>query len=187
MSYNDREDKPEVYYIPPNYEDAGGFLGGRFKQRNGIEMAVVGGPLLLININFIMPRVSTEVGLSILIVSVLPALALCAFGIRGESISQFLFAFIKYLKKRRKLSFIHFYDGTHIDAKKLTQDEPEEELDEPIEEMTEEPATQEPEKKKRTRRKHNMPEQPHILNSAMKEMLLRKLELGDDDGEYGDI
>ena len=130
-------------------------------------------------------------GLSILIVTLLPALSLCAFGIRGESISQFLFAFIKYMKKRRKLSFIHFYDGTHIDAKKLAQSEPEEEkLDEPAEETTfdsNEPNEQISEKKARTRRKLNMPDQPHILNSAMKEMLLRKLELGDDDGEYGDI
>lgn len=41
----DEEIRPEVYYIPENFDDAGGVLGGHFSTRNAIEMVVLCGPL----------------------------------------------------------------------------------------------------------------------------------------------
>ena len=33
----DEEIRPEVYYIPENFDDAGGVLGGHFSTRNAIR------------------------------------------------------------------------------------------------------------------------------------------------------
>lgn len=181
MAFNMEESRPETYYIPPNYEDAGGLFGGHFTQRNGIEMAAIGAPLVYINAKFIFPNVGIELGLIIAMLTIIPPVALCAFGIRGESITQILVAFVRYAKKKRKLSYLHFYDGTHIDTNKSSKQASDESITfEGSAEMESDDASTT--HKGRTR-KQRAPIQTHILNSAMKEILLRKLELGDDDDE----
>lgn len=186
MDFDEQEGLPIEYSIPQNYEDAGGLLGGRFTQRNGIEMAIVGAPLAWINMNLIFPNVPVQTGIIIFILSVLPPVFLCAIGIGGESVSQFLFAFFRFLRKRRFLSFIAFFDGKkgsqafdlqsvlNTFKSSLYEEEEDEEEDEEEEEMP--PIEKTPKEKK--------PEgHMHIMNSAMKEMLLRKFELTDEDDD----
>lgn len=36
------EDTPDVYFIPPNYVDASGVMGGMFRVRNAIESVILG-------------------------------------------------------------------------------------------------------------------------------------------------
>lgn len=116
MSYEENS-KHEIYYIPQNYEDAGGVLGGRFSQRNVIEMAVICGPIVFIIAQLYSTfSLSFETLIIISTVTLLPLLALCAFGIKGESISQILFAFIRYRRNRRKLSYISFVDADEMKA-----------------------------------------------------------------------
>ena len=49
----DEEIRPEVYYIPENFDDAGGVLGGHFSTRNAIEMVVLCGPLGIVELSLI--------------------------------------------------------------------------------------------------------------------------------------
>lgn len=196
MDYEEKEGAKQEYYIPQNYEDAGGVLGGRFTQRNGIEMAVVGVPLVWINLNFIFPYVSLETGIITFLLTVLPPVGLCALGIAGESVSQFLFAIIRFLKRRRFLSFVCFYDGQKKKGLKIpsiqksfavTKESDEhdgnEYEDDNSDSWEEEGPREEhtPQKQPRTPKPKKPDQHMHIMNSAMKEILLRKFELNDDD------
>lgn len=107
MAYEE-ENKREVFYIPQNYEDAGGIMGGHFKQRNIIETCVVCLPILIAEYNFIDLPLSTKI--VIILVTVLPLACLFALGIKGESVTQIVLAFFRYLRNRRRLSFVGFVD-----------------------------------------------------------------------------
>lgn len=107
MPYEE-EAKQEVYYIPDNYDDAGGVLGGRFKTRNAIETAVICGPILFLETKIL--HFSWQVNISIGLITILPLLFLCAFGIGGESLSQIFTAYTTFRKKRRTLSYVCFTD-----------------------------------------------------------------------------
>lgn len=104
--------RPEVYYIPENFEDAGGVLGGRLTTRNAIEMAVLCGPLAFIETKLFFGVLNLGLQLSAIIMmfTIVPLAALAAFGIGGESLSQLLLAYIRFSHKRRKLSYVEFTD-----------------------------------------------------------------------------
>lgn len=109
MAYEE-EAKQEVYYIPDNYDDAGGVLGGRFSTRNAIEMAVICGPVAFLELKFLRFP-SWQVNVCIGLITTLPLLILCAFGIGGESLSQIFAAYYRYRKGRRTLSYLCFTDA----------------------------------------------------------------------------
>ena len=109
MAYEE-EAKQEVYYIPDNYDDAGGVLGGRFSTRNAIEMAVICGPVAFLELKFLRFP-SWQVNVCIGLITILPLLILCAFGIGGESLSQIFAAYYRYRKGRRTLSYLCFTDA----------------------------------------------------------------------------
>ena len=108
----DEEIRPEVYYIPENFEDAGGVLGGHFSTRNAIEMVVLCGPLGIFEykVFFDFLHVGLQFGLIIMMFTIIPLVALAAFGIGGVSLSQSLMAYIRFVRKRRKLSYVEFTD-----------------------------------------------------------------------------
>lgn len=108
----DEEIRPEVYYIPENFDDAGGVLGGHFSTRNAVEMVVLCGPLGILEykIFFGFLHVGLQVGLITMMFTIVPLAALAAFGIGGESLSQILMAYIRFVRKRRKLSYVEFTD-----------------------------------------------------------------------------
>lgn len=218
---NDEEVKQEVYYIPDNFEDAGGVLGGHFTQRNAIELLVLCGPLAYLELKLL--RFSIETNIIIMMLTLIPLAALCAFGINGESLSQILVAFIRYRRKRRKLSYFEFSDSTAESAveKKFTFDSfldsvTSKGLKGTMEDIKsakehrkadgtegEEADADEAKPHKKSKKKataqprhkdghhsqpgHKAPPAAHgkagMMNSALKEKLLKKLELGEDD-EY---
>ena len=87
----DEEIRPEVYYIPENFDDAGGVLGGHFSTRNAIEMVVLCGPLGIVEykVFFEFLHVGLQFGLITMMFTIVPLAALAAFGIGGESLSIF--------------------------------------------------------------------------------------------------
>ncbi len=92
---NDRD----TYIIPPNFVETGTFFGGMFKARNvieaGILAAVVGVPV------FICLPFGLTARIIVLCLTAMPLGLVALIGIAGESLSSFLFIFLKYLKNRR--------------------------------------------------------------------------------------
>lgn len=221
------EIRPEIYYIPDNFEDAGGVLGGHFSTRNAIELCVLCGPIAIIEYKLFFGgffHVEAQTAIIIMMVSLIPLGALAAFGIGGESLSQILMAYIRFTRKRRKLSYIEFSDlkkaavesitfDMILDAfsadgfkgvKKLFQDH-KEAMANATDENTEDEALEVDEddefyedevlsnRKKFSKPSVKLPEverrkapkkKAQFMNSAMKEVLLKKFELGEDDEYY---
>lgn len=88
----------DTYIIPPNFVDTGTFFGGMFKARNVIEAGILvvatGVPVLFLPF-------SLTARIIVLCLTTLPLALVALIGISGESLSSFLFIFIKYLKNRR--------------------------------------------------------------------------------------
>ena len=109
MATNDEEYRPEPYYIPQNFKDAGGVLGGRLGKRNAVELLVVCGPLAYLEYHLLpILNLSMQMMIIIAMVTIIPIAFVCAFGIGGESVSQLTVAWIRFRKKRRKLRYMEF-------------------------------------------------------------------------------
>lgn len=100
------EEPLQVYYIPGNYDESGGVLGGRLGTRNAVELCLICGPIAFLEYKVL--HFSIQTNLIIAIVTLLPLAALCIFGIGGETISQILFALLRYFRKRRLLHYDKF-------------------------------------------------------------------------------
>ena len=85
MAKNDEEESRMRFYIPQNFEEAGGYLGGKIGRRNGIELLVICGPLAYIELKML--RFSVEVKICIAIVTLIPLACLCIFVMEYEMIS----------------------------------------------------------------------------------------------------
>lgn len=92
------EEHHDTYIIPPNFIEGGTMFGGMFKFRNVVEAGVlavfVGIPVFLIH-------ASLTFRIIILCLTALPLALFGLLGISGECLSSFIFAFFKWLKKRR--------------------------------------------------------------------------------------
>lgn len=93
----------ETYYIPPNFIEGSTLFGGLFKLRNAIEAGILavgaGLPVFLLNI-----PLTTRIIL--LCLTALPLALLGLFGVSGECLSSFIFAFFKWLKNRRVVGVV---------------------------------------------------------------------------------
>ena len=89
----------DTYIIPPNFIESGTFFGGMFRARNVIEAGIlvfaIGAPVFL----FLPFGLTTRI--IILCLTALPVGLVALIGISGESLSQFLVIFLKYLRNRR--------------------------------------------------------------------------------------
>ena len=89
----------DTYIIPPNFIETGTFFGGMFRARNVIESGIlvfaIGAPVFL----FLPFGLTTRI--IILCLTALPVGLVALIGISGESLSQFLVIFLKYLRNRR--------------------------------------------------------------------------------------
>ena len=109
MANEEEEYRPETYYIPNNFKDAGGVLGGKLGKRNAVELFVICGPIALIEFKLLFPFISSmETKIIIGMVTLLPLALLCAFGIGGESLSQMVLSYIRFKKGRRTLHYRSF-------------------------------------------------------------------------------
>lgn len=89
----------DTYIIPPNFIETGTFFGGMFRARNVIEAGIlvfaIGAPVFL----FLPFGLTSRI--IILCLTALPVGLVALIGISGESLSQFLVIFLKYLRNRR--------------------------------------------------------------------------------------
>ena len=89
----------DTYIIPPNFIETGTFFGGMFRARNVIEAGIlvfaIGAPVFL----FLPFGLTTRI--IILCLTALPVGLVALIGISGESLSQFLVIFLKYLRNHR--------------------------------------------------------------------------------------
>ena len=89
----------DIYIIPPNFIETGTFLGGMFRARNVIEAGIlafaIGTPVFLFLPFGLTARIIA------LCLTALPVALVALIGISGESLSQFLVTFLKYLRNRR--------------------------------------------------------------------------------------
>ena len=89
----------DIYIIPPNFIESGTFFGGMFRARNVIEAGIlafaIGVPVFM----FVPFGLTTRI--IILCLTALPAALVALIGISGESLSEFLIIFLKYLRNRR--------------------------------------------------------------------------------------
>lgn len=91
-------DENDVYIIPPNFIDTGTVLGGSVKLRNAVEAL---GLVLMIGFPVFHLPFSLTTRIIIACITVLPAALFAIIGIGGESLTEFLFHFIIFLKKKR--------------------------------------------------------------------------------------
>ena len=89
----------DIYIIPPNFIETGTFFGGMFRARNVIEAGIlafaIGTPVFLFLPFALTARIIA------LCLTALPVALVALIGISGESLSQFLVTFLKYLRNRR--------------------------------------------------------------------------------------
>ena len=89
----------DIYIIPPNFIETGTFFGGMFRARNVIEAGIlalaIGKPVFLCLPFGLAARIIA------LCLTALPVALVALIGISGESLSQFLITFLKYLRNRR--------------------------------------------------------------------------------------
>ncbi|WP_420875784.1 VirB4 family type IV secretion system protein [Pseudoflavonifractor phocaeensis] len=89
----------DIYIIPPNFIESGTFFGGMFRAWNVIEAGIlafaIGVPVFM----FVPFGLTTRI--IILCLTALPAALVALIGISGESLSEFLIIFLKYLRNRR--------------------------------------------------------------------------------------
>ncbi len=120
MSKTPDEEAPQIYYIPTNYDNSGGVLGGRIKTRNAIELVVFCGPIAWLEYHLL--RFSVQTNIIIFLVTLVPLGALCIFGVSGESLSQILFSLIRYKRNQRTLHYDMFTHTDDLDQKKFSLD-----------------------------------------------------------------
>ena len=97
MSEKNEKNK-NIYIIPPNFIESGTLFGGMFKLRNAIEAGILA---LVVGVPVFNMNVSLTTRVIILCLTALPLALLALIGISGESLSSFIYIFIKYLKNRR--------------------------------------------------------------------------------------
>ena len=89
----------DIYIIPPSFIETGTFFGGMFRARNVIEAGIlafaIGTPVFLFLPFGLTARIIA------LCLTALPVALVALIGISGESLSQFLVTFLKYLRNRR--------------------------------------------------------------------------------------
>ncbi|WP_077532524.1 TraG/VirB4 family ATPase [Massiliimalia massiliensis] len=93
-----KDERSDIYYIPPNFIDSGTLMGGMFKIRNVIEAGALAGILALPI--FRIP-VSLTARIIILCIVVMPVVIFALVGINGKCLSSYLFSWLRFLMNRR--------------------------------------------------------------------------------------
>ena len=89
----------DLYVIPPNFVDTGTVLGGMFRVRNVIEASILAAGAGLPVLMFL--PFSLTARIIVLCLTALPLSLVALIGISGESLTEFLMIFLKFLKNRR--------------------------------------------------------------------------------------
>lgn len=97
----DREDRIDIYTLPPNFAEEGTMFSGRVKSRNAVETAII--LMVLVPLLFSLDT-TVKVKLYIGMIVFVPIVVLAAVGIQGESLFSFIAGFFRYLWRRRCLT-----------------------------------------------------------------------------------
>ena len=89
-----------MYYIPPNFLTSGRLFGGMIRVRNAIEACVL---VLLTGIPILQLPFSLTTRIVILCLITLPLGVFGVVGIDGDSLSEFVFNWCRWLIRRRML------------------------------------------------------------------------------------
>lgn len=89
----------DLYVIPPNFVDTGTVLGGMFRVRNVIEAGILAAGAGLPVLMFL--PFSLTARIIVLCLTALPLSLVALIGVSGESLTEFLMIFLKFLKNRR--------------------------------------------------------------------------------------
>ena len=90
----------EIYHIPSNFLTSGRIMGGAVRIRNAMEAAIL---VLLTGLPVVKSPLSLTTKIIILCLTALPLGIFGILGIEGESLSEFLMSWVKWLCRRRKL------------------------------------------------------------------------------------
>lgn len=101
MFYIVQKERVDVYTIPPNYAEEGTIFSGRLRIRNAVEAGV----LVFLCMQVLLSldwgvRAKIYAG----IIVIVPVAIFSLLGVQGESLTSFIFQFLKYLKNRRILT-----------------------------------------------------------------------------------
>ncbi len=96
-----QREKADVYTIPPNFAQEGTIFSGRVRLRNAFEAGVLA--LLLLQV-LMATNLSVKGKIYAGVVVMIPVVIFAVLGVQGESLTSFLFQFLKYLCGRRILT-----------------------------------------------------------------------------------
>ena len=96
-----QREKVDVYTIPPNFAQEGTIFSGRVRLRNAFEAGVLA--LLLFQL-LMATNLSVKGKIYAGIIVMIPVVIFAVLGVQGESLTSFLFQFLKYLRGRRILT-----------------------------------------------------------------------------------
>lgn len=97
----EREDRIDIYTIPPNFAEEGTMLSGRIKTRNAVETAILLTVLVPALHSLSLP---VKAKLYIGIIVIIPLTIFAAIGVQGESLSAFVGSFLRFVQRRRVLT-----------------------------------------------------------------------------------
>lgn len=97
---NNTKDERDIYYIPGNFLTSGRLFGGMIRVRNAIEACVL---VLLTGLPIFNLGISLTARVIILMLIPLPLGVFAVVGIEGDSLSEFVLNWIKWLMHRRIL------------------------------------------------------------------------------------
>ena len=97
---NHNEENRDVYYIPPNFLTSGRLFGGAIRIRNAIEACVL---VLLSSVPIIKLPLSLTARIILLCLVPLPLGVFGVVGLEGDSLSEFVLNWIRWLCNRRVL------------------------------------------------------------------------------------
>ena len=97
---NHNEENRDVYYIPPNFLTSGRLFGGAIRIRNAIEACVL---VLLSSVPIVKLPLSLTARIILLCLVPLPLGVFGVVGLEGDSLSEFVLNWIRWLCNRRVL------------------------------------------------------------------------------------
>lgn len=97
----EREERIEIYMIPPNFAEEGTMLSGRIRTKNAVETAAM---LLVLVPLLLCLDMTVKTKMYIAMIVLVPIGILGILGIQGESLFAFIGSFFRYLTRRRFLT-----------------------------------------------------------------------------------
>ena len=93
----------QIYAIPANYTDSGRLFGGTVAPRNALETLIITVILGYVDLFLIPMPIIAKVIVSV--ITLIPLAMVSMMGIDGDSLFQYVWNVIMFMKRKRKLHF----------------------------------------------------------------------------------